>query len=76
MENNVNKTDFENNLARLEQIVRRLESGSTSLDESIELYEEGVTLVKKCNFALESAEKRIKLLVPTAEGITEKDLND
>ena len=73
MENKVNKTDFENNLARLEQIVRKLESGNAPLDESIELYEEGIALVKKCNSALENAEKRIKLLVATVDGVLEKD---
>ena len=44
------------------------------LDESLKLYEEGVALVRFCNEALDNAEKRIKILVPSANGeMTEKD---
>lgn len=64
---------FETGLARLEQIVRRLESGNTPLDEALELYEEGVSLVKKCTGELENAEKKIKILVASPDGITEED---
>ena len=43
------KTTFESAIARLEEIVRSLESGSAPLDESLALYEEGVKLVRFCN---------------------------
>ncbi|MBR2381370.1 MAG: exodeoxyribonuclease VII small subunit [Clostridia bacterium] len=65
---------FESATARLEEIVKLLERGSSSLDESLKLYEEGVALVRFCNEALDNAEKRIKILVPSANGeMTEKD---
>ncbi len=65
--------NFENAIARLEQIVRALESGSAPLDESLALFEEGIRLVKFCNERLDSAESRIKLLTETPNGILESD---
>lgn len=76
---NANNTEsgeilFEDALARLEQIVRALESGDTPLDRSISLYEEGVRLVGICNSRLVNAERRIKILVDGGDGIHEEDL--
>ena len=68
-----NEMNFENAIARLEQIVRALESGSAPLDDSLSLFEEGVRLVKICNEKLDSAETRIKLLTETPSGIVETD---
>ncbi|MBE6717945.1 MAG: exodeoxyribonuclease VII small subunit [Ruminococcaceae bacterium] len=56
------KITFEEALARLEEIVRMLESGSAPLDKSLELFEEGVRLVKMCNSQLDNVEQRIKIL--------------
>ena len=41
--------NFEASLAELEEIVRRLEGGSLSLDESISAFEKAMGLVKLCN---------------------------
>lgn len=68
-----NEMNFENAIARLEQIVRALESGSAPLDDSLALFEEGVRLVKLCNEKLDSAETRIKLLTETPSGMVETD---
>lgn len=66
--------NFEEAMARLEQIVRALEGGNVPLDESLTLYEEGVKLVKLCSTRLENAEKRIKILVDGGNGtLTEQD---
>ena len=73
---NEDKYTFEAGLARLEQIVRKLESGNTPLDEALELYEEGVALVKKCTGELENAEKKIKILIASPSGITEEDFGN
>ena len=59
-------------MSRLEEIVRTLESGSATLDESLKLYEEGIALVRTCSLKLDDAEKKIKLLNVTAEGIAEE----
>ena len=50
---------FEAALQRLEEITRVLETGSVSLDDSLKLFEEGVSLVRFCNEKLESAKLRI-----------------
>jgi exodeoxyribonuclease VII small subunit len=63
---------FEESMSRLEEIVRTLESGSATLDESLKLYEEGIALVRTCSLKLDDAEKKIKLLNVTAEGIAEE----
>lgn len=54
---------FEAALARLEEIVRALDNGAAPLDESLALFEEGVSLVKLCSSKLDSAEQRVKILV-------------
>lgn len=65
--------NFENAIARLEQIVRSLENGSAPLDDALLLFEEGVRLVKLCNDKLANAESQIKLLTATPNGMTETD---
>ncbi len=50
---------FEKALSELERILRNLEDGSTTLEESLAQYERGVTLLKGCYDQLRSAEQRI-----------------
>ena len=54
--------NFEASLARLEEILRALESGDATLDEMLKLYEEGVGLIRSCNETLEAAEQSVKML--------------
>lgn len=69
-----NNLTFENASARLEEIVKILERGNSSLDDSLKLYEEGVLLVRFCNESLDNAEKKIKMLVADSNGaMIEKD---
>lgn len=67
---NMSKKDpgFEEALARLEEIVRKLEGGETPLDESLGLFEEGVKLVKLCGDKLDEAERKITVLTKNGEG--------
>ena len=53
------KENFENNLAKLEEIVANLEKGDLSLENSLEQYKEGISLIKKCNSIIENAEKEV-----------------
>lgn len=64
---------FEDAIERLEEIVKMLESGDFPLDKSLELFEEGTTLVKECNNKLSSVEKSVKILSQSAGEIIEKD---
>ena len=52
------------------EIVRSLENGSATLDESLKLYEEGIGLVRTCSAKLDEAEAKIKLLNVTADGVS------
>lgn len=62
------KPDFEKSLARLEEVVRRLESPQLSLDEAMKLFEEGVELSHECQKQLEEAEGRVEILLKKADG--------
>lgn len=57
---NIQRLSFEAALKRLEEIVRKLESGEASLDESIELYGEGDRLKQQCEARLHAAQARIE----------------
>jgi exodeoxyribonuclease VII small subunit len=59
---------FEENLTALETVVERLERGDLSLEESVKLFEEGVTLSTACKTELDAAEGRIQLLVEQGKG--------
>ena len=59
---------FESALARLEEIVKELETGSAPLDKSLSMFEEGIGLVKLCGDKLDSAEQKIKMLVKNEDG--------
>lgn len=63
---------FEKALERLEEIVDLLEKGDAPLDKSLELFEEGVKLVKICNEKLESAETAVNQLVNSDGELVEK----
>lgn len=56
------KMNFEQALAELNDIVARLESGETGLEESLDLFKKGVTLTEKCNKLLDTAEQKIKII--------------
>jgi exodeoxyribonuclease VII small subunit len=59
---------FEENFSRLEKILEKLENEEVSLDETLKLYEEGLTLTKICYNKLTSAEQRIKEINKTLKG--------
>lgn len=63
--------EFEAILARLEALVQDMESGDLSLEESLSKFEEGVSLTKQCQRALDSAKLRIEKLMPDGQLIAE-----
>ena len=67
---------FEDIMKSLESIANELESGKLNLDESVEKFEEGIKLSKKCNEILDKAEKKISMLVSGNENeVKERDFN-
>jgi exodeoxyribonuclease VII small subunit len=59
---------FEDALAELEQIVRRLEGGQVKLDEAIQWYERGAQLKRHCETKLNEAQQRVDRIVIGADG--------
>jgi exodeoxyribonuclease VII small subunit len=53
---------LEASLEELERIVRSLEAGDLTLEQSLEVFERGVRLIRRCNSLLEGAEQRIESL--------------
>ncbi len=64
-ENNYDELDFEELMIELEKITNKLENESSNmnLDESVELFENGMIISKKCDEKLKSAEKKITMLI-------------
>lgn len=59
---------FEDNLARLEEIVSALEKGEAKLAESLKLFEEGTKLVNDCGAMLDKAEQKVMKLTKGPDG--------
>lgn len=55
---------FENSVKKLEEIVSKLENNEISLEESIEMYKEGITLLGDCKKQLENAELLVTVEEP------------
>lgn len=60
--------EFESAFQKLEGIVAKLENEEISLDESLKLFEEGVTLSRFCHAKLEEIEKKIETIVADSKG--------
>jgi len=60
--------NFEQALARLEEIVLELEEGDLSLEEALRKFEEGIELSEFCTQKLTQAEGKVKELIKTAKG--------
>ncbi len=68
--------EFEKKLERLEEIVKVMEAGNTSLEESLRIFEEGVRLSRELQNTLAAAEEKVKVLLKVdADGnATYKDI--
>lgn len=67
------ETSFEELMSQLEEITNKLEKEQLSLDKSVELFEQGMEISKKCNSKIEEAEKRITILINTNDEIKEEN---
>ena len=73
MEKKKEELNFEEAMKQLEEIANVLENGNLSLDESVNKFEEGMKLYKKCNDYLDQAEKKITMLINNGEEIKEEN---
>lgn len=65
--------NFEEAIKELENIADELEKGNLSLDESVLKFEQGMKLSKKCSDFLDSAEKKITMLITDGDNVKEED---
>lgn len=63
-----NKLNFEAALKRLEEIVRQMEQGNVSLEDSLNLFEEGTALAASCGAQLDAAEQKVVRLMKGPDG--------
>ena len=70
MAENIN---FEKSLAELEEIVKKLEGGSISLDEMLKYFEQGTKLVANCNKVLDETEAKLNILMKKDGEIVKND---
>lgn len=68
MEKTKEDISFEEAMKQLEEMVDSLESGALGLEESLEAFEKGMSLVRICQKKLENAETRIAQLIETKDG--------
>lgn len=59
---------FEQNMERLDEIVRKLEDGGLPLDQGMKLFEEGAKLTLQLNKQLDAAEQKVRLMTEDAAG--------
>lgn len=58
---------FENKMTRLDEIVEGMQTGEVSLQESVKLFEEGVSIISSLNAELSGVKKRIKILIEKSD---------
>ncbi len=73
-------SSFEKDMLTLESLVAQLEKGDLTLEEMLNVFEQGIKLSKQCAATLETAEKRVKLLIKKDstgddEPLEERDFN-
>jgi exodeoxyribonuclease VII small subunit len=73
LKKNAPELTFEQALARLEEIVQALDTGELPLNDSLQLFEEGVKLARDCSKQLNEAKGKLEILVKTADGTLEAE---
>lgn len=72
-DSNTNGRSFGEGLSELESIVARLESGQLELEDSLEMYERGVGLLRELQGRLSEAQQKVTVLIGELEADTEED---
>ena len=70
------KESFESSLKKLEECVRSLESGEKGLEESLAVFEKGVSLARELGHRLEDAKHKVEVLVKEGSGVVKKPLQE
>ena len=73
-EKDIEQMTFEECLAKLGELVDRLENGKLDLDKSIEIYAEAVKYRDRCKAVLEEGERKVQKLMQAADGSRKEEL--
>jgi exodeoxyribonuclease VII small subunit len=74
MRSKMAKDNFEAALGKLEELVRRMETGDLTLEESLKAFEEGTRLARICARKLDEAERRVEILLKQGEDLVVKPI--
>jgi len=64
----VAKEKFEEALKKLEELVKKMEAGDLTLDESLKAFEEGIRLIRFCTRKLDETERKVEILLRDEQG--------
>ncbi len=67
---------FEKSLQELESLVKQIDSGELELEAALAAFEKGVALIRDCQSALTTAEKKVNLLTEAADGLALTPFDD
>lgn len=70
------KERFEEALGKLEEIVRRMEAGEMTLEDSLKAFEEGIRLSRLCAKKLDEADRRVELLLREEGGLAPRPFTE
>ncbi len=70
------ESSFESALARLEEIVKEMDSGELDLDKMVSHFEEGSKLIKTCSAKLNEVESKIEKIVKRGDELVAEDFED
>jgi exodeoxyribonuclease VII small subunit len=70
------KDKFEDSLEKLEDIVKKMEAGNMTLEESLKAFEDGIKLVRMCTKKLDEAERRVELLLNNGNDLMTKPFRE
>ena len=76
MSNEKKELRFEENLEKLEEIVKKLENGDVPLDDAIKEFNEAMVLAKKCDEKLKSAEEAITKIVNNDDSVDDFEVKE
>ncbi len=63
---------IDEDIKKLDELARLMESGTLPLEKTLDVFAEGIVLIKKCTKTLESAELKVKEIVESQAGIFEE----
>ncbi len=61
---------IDEDIKKLDELSKKMESGNLSLEQSLQTFQEGIALIRKCTLALESAELKVKEIIETQGGLS------